>query len=166
MEPDSLAQRIERLFAADSDATEGVDLTAVLGELALLRVGLDGLSVRLTGAVAAARLETGTVVRRVAELGGDLRWLVTAERQDAERAAAAQAATGEARAALEARMAVLEDTLDAMAERLEALARDGAHTTCDQLHGLIATAARIERRLGAMGPATADLKDAARSDES
>ncbi len=165
MEPDSLAARIEQLFAADSDAPERAGLTAVLAELALLRADLDGLSVRLTGAVAAARIETGAVVRRVAELGGDLRRLTTQRQQDTELTAAAQAATGEARAALEARMAVLEDTLDALAERLEALARDGAHTTRDQLRALITTAAGIERRLDAIGPAGADLKDATKSDE-
>ncbi len=161
MEAESLATRLERLIPQGGDEADGADRGG-RGELAALRAELDGWSVRLTGAVAASRLETGTVVRRVAELGGDLRRLVTAGRQHAEHAAAAQAATGEARAALEARMAVLEDTLDAMAERLEALARDGAHTTNDQLLALLATAARIESRLDAMDPA---LKDAARSDE-
>ncbi len=165
MEAESLATRIERLVALDRDEPTGGDPGGPRGELAALRAELDGWSVRLTGAVAASRIETGTVVRRVAELGGDLRRLVTAERQDAERTAAAQAATGEARAALEARMAVLEDTLDAMAERLEALARDGAHTTRDQLRALLATGARIERRLDAMDPATVDLKGAAKSDD-
>ena len=52
-----------------------------------------------------------------------------------------------------------------LAERLEALARDGAHTTRDQLRALITTAAGIERRLDAIGPAGADLKDATKSDE-
>ena len=165
MEAESLAARIERLVALDRDEPAGGDPAGPRGELAALRAELDGWSIRLTGAVAASRIETGTVVRRVAELGGDLRRLVTAERQDVERTAAAQAATGEARVALEARMAVLEDTLDAMAERLEALARDGAHTTGDQLRALLATGARIERRLDAMDPGTVALKDVAKSDE-
>ena len=166
MEADSLATRLEQLVGRGGDDPVGADLGGLQSELAALRAELDGWSLRLTGAVAASRIETGTVVRRVAELGGDLRRLMTAERQqDAERTAAAQAATGEARASLEARMAVLEDTLDAMAERLEALARDGAHTTRDQLRVLLAAAARIERRLDAMDPSAADLKDAAPNDE-
>ena len=165
MEADSLATRLEQLVGRGGDDPVGADLGDLDSELAALRAELDGWSLRLTGAVAASRIETGTVVRRVAELGGDLRQLMTAAQQDAERTAAAQVASGEARASLEARMAVLEDTLDAMAERLEALARDGAHTTRDQLRALLATAARIERRLDAMDPATADLKAAGRNDE-
>lgn len=165
MTADSLALRIERLMALDGDEPAGGDPGDRGNEPAFVPAELDRWSVRLTGAVAAARIETGAVVRRVAELGSDLRRLMAAERQHAERTAAAQAATGEARAALEARMAVLEDTLDAMTERLEALTRDGAHTTRDQLRALIDTVARIERRLDAVGPAAADLKDAAKSDE-
>ena len=136
VEPNVLSRRIEQLVALGGGEAEGdglaATLSAVLAEVTASRADLEGLSSRLIGAVAASRTETGTLVRRVAELVP----------------------------ALEARMAVLEDTLDAMAERLEALARDGAHTTRDQLRALTATAAGIEQRLDAMGPAAGATRPA------
>ena len=89
MEPNVLSRRIEQLAALavdDSYGAPSIDLLAVLsavrsevaglrgdlgelrGELGSVRTDLDGLSGRLTGSVAASRTETGTLVRRVADL--------------------------------------------------------------------------------------------------
>jgi len=52
--------------------------------------------------------------------------------------------------ALEGRLAVLEEALDATAERLESLTRDGAHTTRDALRELGKGLRALDRRVGAL----------------
>ncbi len=71
------------------------------------------------------------------------------------------------RASLEGRLAVLEDALDGLSERLEALARDGASTTTSLLQGLDATVRRLPAVLAArdeqlLASLQADREQAAR----
>ena len=226
MEPNVLSRRIEQLAALAGDEPDAAgsgsalaslrgeiaglraDLGALRGEVGSVRTDIDGLAGRITGAVAAHRTETGSLARRVADLGnridvvgvrveevksdlpilvrevrdgfelvpgrtgakfdeltgklgesvgtrvdavaGEVRRTVAAARErDADNAAASQGLMSEARSALESRMAVVEEALDALSERLEALLRDGAHTTRDQLRELAATLAGLDQRVNA-----------------
>jgi len=75
-----------------------------------------------------------SVGRQFEDLAADVRrTLTSALEQDAGAAAGTQAALADTRGAIEARLAVLEDCLDGMAERIEALARDGAGRTTEKL---------------------------------
>jgi hypothetical protein len=58
-------------------------------------------------------------------------------------------ALDDVRGVVEGRLAVLEDALDGLSERLEALARDGASTTTSLLQGLDATVRRLPAVLAA-----------------
>ena len=99
----------------------------------------------LTGALGAS---FGTRLEAVA---AEVRRTVGAAlEREADGAAATQAHLIEARGSLESRLAVLEDALVSLAEKLESSARDAAHTTRSQLHGLAATVTAIEARLEAV----------------
>ena len=87
---------------------------------------------------------------RVDAVAGEVRRTVAAAlEREADNAAATRGLMSEARSALESRMAVVEDALDALSERLEALLRDGAHTTRDQLRELAVSLAGLEQRVDA-----------------
>lgn len=111
------------------------EVSALRGDVQRLEAGLPHLGDRLTAVVAAGRAETGALVRRVGDLGSRL------GAPGGSRAApdstpapeSSPAAPEDVEGALEARLAMVEDVLDGMAERLEALARDGARTTTELL---------------------------------
>ena len=87
---------------------------------------------------------------RVDAVAGEVRRTVAAAlEREADNAAATRGLMSEARSALESRMAVVEDALDALSERLEALLRDGAHTTRDQLRELAGSLTGLEQRVDA-----------------
>lgn len=87
---------------------------------------------------------------RVDAVAGEVRRTVAAAlEREADNAAATRGLMSEARSALESRMAVVEDALDALSERLEALLRDGAHTTRDQLRELDGSLTGLEQRVDA-----------------
>ena len=91
-----------------------------------------------------------SVGTRVDAVAGEVRrTVVAALERTADNAAATQGLMAEARSALESRMAVVEDALDALSERLEALLRDGAHTTRDQLRELAVSLVGLEQRVDA-----------------
>lgn len=95
---------------------------------------------------------------RLDDVAADVRRSVaTALEQEAQSAASTQSSLVDARGALEARLAVLEDTLDAMTERLESLARDGARTTTARLAELAAGVSALERRVEEQGREAAEL---------
>ena len=214
---DALSRRIEELaLAADPDSAPSrddaalngavnavraevvavrADLASLRGELGAVRGDLDGLSGRLTGSVAASRTETGSLVRRVAELttrmevvgaqveevrtavpglGRDLREgldllpvrtgtalgeasgritdqlgsrfdaAITDVRRtvgsaldgSARSAAAASAALVDARGALESRLAVLEEAVDSVSERLDSTTRDASVRVVDRVQAV------------------------------
>ncbi|MCW2777703.1 MAG: hypothetical protein JWN17_1428, partial [Frankiales bacterium] len=95
---------------------------------------------------------TDKVGLRVDQMAADVRRTVTsALESDARSAAGTQAALVDARGALESRMAVLEDGLENVAERLEAFARDGAHTTKELLGELLGHVRRLDERVEQLG---------------
>ena len=95
---------------------------------------------------------TDRVGLRVDQMAADVRRTVTsALESDARTAAGTQAALVDARGALESRMAVLEDGLENVAERLEAFARDGAHTTKELLGELLGHVRRLDARVEQLG---------------
>ncbi len=93
-----------------------------------------------------------TVGQRLDGVSEDVSRVLAAAMQSQSETAAAQAsALDEARTTLESRLAVLEDTLDAVSERLEALAREGAGTTTATLSALTGTVAELDERILADG---------------
>jgi len=159
---DALTRRIEQLAAAALDEGDGAALAAMLAALRSeigavrvdvgslrsetggLRTGLDGLEGRLVASVDAGKRETTALLRRFA---GELDETVTAAMDETARASAVTGGSlDDARGALESRLAVLEDALDGLSERLEALARDGAVTTTTSLQGLAVAVRDLDLR--------------------
>ncbi|HWH29170.1 MAG TPA: hypothetical protein VNU26_09445, partial [Mycobacteriales bacterium] len=100
----------------------------------------------------------GSVEQRLDDVGERVHRSVTAAlEQEAQAAASTQASLVDTRGALESRLAVLEDALDAMSERLESLARDGATTTTDRLERLSGEVTSLERRVEDQGRDAAEL---------
>ena len=129
-----LSRRIEALAAqaAAEARTEQELLRAVeqvRGDLGSLRGELE--SVR--GEVTSARGDLEGVRGELASVRGDL--------------AGVSNAVEEAAPPMEARLAALEDTLDGVAERLEAFARDGAATTSERLSVLARDVAALSTAL-------------------
>lgn len=85
------------------------------------------------------------------------RTLVGAQERDQRATEASSVALEEARGALEARAALVEDTLGSMAERIEALARDGASTTTARLSELLERVEALDTRVAADGRDSAEL---------
>ncbi len=140
-----LSRRIEhvgdRVEDLRSDLPQlGREVREGLGLLpARTTVALDEHSDRVT-AVLNTRLEgVATDVRRL---------LSAAQERSADATASSAAALADTRTAVESRLAVLEDALDGVAERLEALNRDGSQQVRAQLQrmttGLVALESRVE----------------------
>jgi hypothetical protein len=117
--PDALARRIEQLAAALPEGTAEAPREAELVE------GLRAEMGALRAELGAVRAQSGAQVQR-SDVGLD-----------------------DLRGALEGRLALLEDALDGLSERIEALARDGASTTTSMLSGLDATIRRLPAVLAA-----------------
>jgi uncharacterized coiled-coil protein SlyX len=169
---DALTRRIEQLAAAALDEGDGAALAALIAALRSeigavrvdvgslrsetggLRSDLDGLEERVVASVDAGKRETSSLLRRFA---GELDETLSGALGDAARATAASESTLEdARGVLESRLAVLEDALDGLSERLESLARDGATTTTARLAELDATVRGLDARLSEQGERTAE----------
>jgi hypothetical protein len=160
----ALLRRIEELAAAAGDEHEGLDtpmvtaaLTGLRAELGALRAELGTLRADVTAAGAglpsgtsrpagagddagelARRLESA-LATRLDTLAGDLRRTLSAGlTQSSAGQRAAESAWIETRSALEERLAAVEDTIDGLAERLEAAARDSVES-------VEARIARVER---------------------
>jgi len=170
---DALTRRIEQLAAAALDEGDGAALAALIAALRSeigavrvdvgslrseaggLRTDLDGLEERVVASVDAGQRETTSLLRRFAD---ELDETVTGALDASAQATAATGSTLEdARGVLESRLAVLEDAVDGLSERLESLARDGATTTTARLHELDTTVRELDARLSAQGARTAEL---------
>ena len=142
------------------------------GLLRELRDGLADIPVR-TGArldQLTGRLDelteqvTEAVTRRVDGVAEDLhRTMAAALDREVRAATGTTAALEDARGALESRLAVLEDALDLMSERIEALARDGASTTTAKLSSLEAGVADLSDRIEGEGRDSAELASSVRA---
>jgi hypothetical protein len=87
---------------------------------------------------------------RLEDVAADVRRTLSAAlAQESGAAATTQAALVDARSAIESRLAVLEDELDTMSERIESLARDGASTTTSKVDGVAAGVAALGQKLDA-----------------
>jgi hypothetical protein len=169
---DALTRRIEQLAAAALDEGDGAALAALIAALRSeigavrvdvgslrsetggLRTDLDGLEERVVASVDAGKRETTSLLRRFA---GELDETVSGALDDAAQATAATGSSLEdARGVLESRLAVLEDAVDGLSERLESLARDGAKTTTAKLQELDGTVRELDARLSAQGVQTAE----------
>ena len=114
----------------------------------------------------AASLDTA-VTRLLEALAGrlddavaDVRQTMTAAREDdARSSAAAGASMVEARGAIESRLAVLEDALEAVGERIESLSRDGASTTTSRLEVVGRDVAALVERVDALADVQAERTD-------
>lgn len=150
-ESGSLGRRLAELGArleVVSGTVEGVG-AALPGLATELREGLAQLS-------SSARLEEiatdlrDTVQSRVDDVAGQVRRTLEARLSAEDEAAASSAAAlVDARGVIEARLAVLEDALDALSERIESLARDGASTTTDKLRELGVAVGALEAGIDA-----------------
>ena len=161
--PDALTRRIELLAAAAVEELEG-ESTKVTALVGAVRAEIGAVRTEL----ASLRFETGAVRGDLGGLGGRLTGAVDAVASDLHEAltaalarearsrAGASAALEDARTAVEARLAVLEDVLDAMSERLEALGRDGARTTTDTLAVLETRVGELTTRVEEQGRADAE----------
>lgn len=134
----------------------GVRLDEVKSDLPLLvrevRDGLELVPVRTGAKFDELTGKLGeSVGTRVDAVAGEVRRTVAAAlEREADNAAATRGLMSEARSALESRLAVVEDALDALSERLEALLRDGAHTTRDQLREMAGSLTGLEQRVDAV----------------
>jgi hypothetical protein len=124
-------------------------LEAVGGRVDEVRTGMPALAREVREAIeqvpgqAGARLEelsggiADQVGLRLDDVAADVRRaLAAALEQESGAAVSAQVALVDARGAIESRLAVLEDALDGMIERIESLARDGASTTTAKVDGV------------------------------
>lgn len=109
----------------------------------------DALTRRIEQLVADSTDEPDPVAALSRDLRTGLAAVTDALGRAAVDAAGAQTALEDSRAAVESRLAVLEDALDGLSERLEALARDGASTTTDRLEALTTAVRRLDDRVAA-----------------
>jgi hypothetical protein len=141
-----LVNRVEVVGARVEDVK--TDLPVLVREV---RDGLELVPVR-TG----AKLDelTGklseSVGTRVEAVAADVRRTLAAGlEREADSAAATQGLMTDTRASLESRITVLEETIDALVDRLENLTREGTSTTADQLREMTAGIKEIEQRVEA-----------------
>jgi hypothetical protein len=171
-EVDAVSGRVTGAVAASRSETSALarrvgDLVALVdgvsSRLDEVRADLPGLSREVRDALELVPVRTGakldeltgkladSVGTRVEAVTAEVRRTVSAAlEREADQAATTQGLMSEARSSLESRMAVLEDTLDALAERLESVTRDGMHTVRDQVRDMTTSVVTIEQRLDAM----------------
>ncbi len=149
-----LATRVDGVGGRVDDVRNG--LPSLTKEL---REGLDALPTRTT-----ARLDelsvslTRLMDERADAIAADIhRTMAGALERDARTAGTTATAMEDARVALESRLAMLEDTLHGMTERIEALSRDGASTTTSRLEELAGSVGELDRRIVDDGRDSAEL---------
>jgi len=124
-----------------------------------LREGLEQIPVRTSSRLDELTTQLEQLVGdRVEGAATDIRRTMTAALdRETQTTAQARAAMEDTRGALESRLAVLEDTLDGLSERIEALARDGASTTTERLERLAQSVEGLDRRVAEEGRGFAEL---------
>ncbi len=124
-----------------------------------LREGLEQIPVRTSSRLDELLIQLEQLVGdRVEGAATDIRRTMTAALdREIQTTAQARAAMEDTRGALESRLAVLEDTLDGLSERIEALARDGASTTTERLERLAQSVEGLDRRVAEEGRDSAEL---------
>ena len=124
-----------------------------------LREGLEQIPVRTSSRLDELTTQLEQLVGdRVEGAATDIRRTMTAALdRETQTTAQARAAMEDTRGALESRLAVLEDTLDGLSERIEALARDGASTTTERLERLAQSVEGLDRRVAEEGRGSAEL---------
>ena len=146
-----LTQRVQDLAARlELVAGRVEELSDVLPPLSSeLREGFRQVPVDTGERLEILTAELSTAVgQRIDGVGEELsQTLASALERQSETAAATASALEEARTTFESRLAVLEDTLDGVSERLEALSREGANATADTLRGLAGSVAALDERI-------------------
>ncbi|MBW3646841.1 MAG: hypothetical protein KY440_03565 [Actinobacteria bacterium] len=124
-----------------------------------LREGLEQIPVRTSSRLDELTTQLEQLVGdRVEGAATDIRRTMTAALdRETQTTAQARAAVEDTRGALESRLAVLEDTLDGLSERIEALARDGASTTTERLERLAQSVEGLDRRVAEEGRDSTEL---------
>ena len=124
-----------------------------------LREGLEQVPLRTSNRLDELTAQLAEAVgTRVDGVAADIgRTMTAALERESRVTAGTQAAMEDIRGALESRLAVLEDTLDALSERIEALARDGAGTTTERLESLAHSVEALDRRMADEGRDSAEL---------
>src|SRR3954468_15475007 len=125
-------------------------LEAVVGALPELREELARLPEGTTALEASLRRIEETLLTRVDTAVGDLRRTVsTGLTQASAGGRAAEAAANDTRSVLEERLAAVEDTIDGLAEGLEAVTRDSIGTATEHIR-------QVDRNVGTLGESLHD----------